>query len=156
MDHKKQLALLELMFKRLRKYNLKLNVAKSIFGATEVSYLGYTINGDGIKPGREKLEAVRKFQMPDSLKKIREFVGLANYFRFLIPHFSENATQLTKLTKTSSGYKEGEMPLIAQQAFVYLRNKLCEEPLVAHPKPCLLYTSPSPRDKRQSRMPSSA
>ena len=25
-----------------------------------------------------------------------------------------------------------------------------------HYKPCLLYTSPSPRDKRQSRMPSSA
>ena len=24
------------------------------------------------------------------------------------------------------------------------------------PSPCLLYTSPSPRDKRQSRMPSSA
>ena len=24
------------------------------------------------------------------------------------------------------------------------------------PNPCLLYTSPSPRDKRQSRMPSSA
>ena len=30
--------------------------------------------------------------------------------------------------------------------------------LVENPvyKPCLLYTSPSPRDKRQSRMPSSA
>ena len=27
---------------------------------------------------------------------------------------------------------------------------------VAYPKSCLLYTSPSPRDKRQSRMPSSA
>ena len=26
----------------------------------------------------------------------------------------------------------------------------------AHPKGCLLYTSPSPRDKRLSRMPSSA
>ena len=25
-----------------------------------------------------------------------------------------------------------------------------------HPRACLLYTSPSPRDKRQSRMPSSA
>ena len=25
-----------------------------------------------------------------------------------------------------------------------------------HPEACLLYTSPSPRDKRQSRMPSSA
>ena len=28
--------------------------------------------------------------------------------------------------------------------------------LTVKDKPCLLYTSPSPRDKRQSRMPSSA
>ena len=28
--------------------------------------------------------------------------------------------------------------------------------LLEQPAPCLLYTSPSPRDKRQSRMPSSA
>ena len=28
--------------------------------------------------------------------------------------------------------------------------------LVAHPHPCLLYTSPSPRDYAASRMPSSA
>ena len=28
--------------------------------------------------------------------------------------------------------------------------------MVYFPKGCLLYTSPSPRDKRQSRMPSSA
>ena len=30
------------------------------------------------------------------------------------------------------------------------------EPRTEHFKDCLLYTSPSPRDKRQSRMPSSA
>ena len=28
--------------------------------------------------------------------------------------------------------------------------------IIKRPKGCLLYTSPSPRDKRQSRMPSSA
>ena len=33
------------------------------------------------------------------------------------------------------------------------RNNLLYEPILAG---CLLYTSPSPRDKRQSRMPSSA
>ena len=31
-----------------------------------------------------------------------------------------------------------------------------ETMLAENPKICLLYTSPSPRDKRQSRMPSSA
>ena len=31
-----------------------------------------------------------------------------------------------------------------------------ENKTIEHEKACLLYTSPSPRDKRQSRMPSSA
>ena len=78
--HEQQLVLLEQVFKRLRRYDLKLNIAKSNFGASEVSYLGYTINGECLKPGAEKLEAVKNFQMPNSVKKIREFVGLANYF----------------------------------------------------------------------------
>ena len=34
--------------------------------------------------------------------------------------------------------------------------RLCDEGLALEINPCLLYTSPSPRDKRQSRMPSSA
>ena len=34
-------------------------------------------------------------------------------------------------------------------------NKL-DEIIIKNPHSCLLYTSPSPRDKRQSRMPSSA
>ena len=47
-DHESQLALLERTFLRLRKYNLKLNVSKSFFGALQVNYLGYTLSGDGI------------------------------------------------------------------------------------------------------------
>ena len=44
-------------------------------------------------------------------------------------------------------------------AFQRITSKITEfdKTLVAEGKqPCLLYTSPSPRDKRQSRMPSSA
>jgi len=137
--HEEQLRRLESAFLRLRKYNLKLNVSKSTFGATEVTYLGYSLSGEGVKPGEEKLDAVRKFVMPDSLKKIREFVGLANYFRFLIPDFSKYATRLTKLTKSESGYKEGPLPVESQEAFTYLKEALCASPLVAHPKPGLCY-----------------
>ena len=49
-------------------------------------------------------------------------------------------------------------PAAGQQlATARLNNYLCYlEPLVEALTACLLYTSPSPRDKRQSRMPSSA
>ena len=42
-DQETQLNLLEQTLLRLRKYGLKMNVAKSFFGASEVNYLGYRI-----------------------------------------------------------------------------------------------------------------
>ena len=61
-DHESQLTLLEQNFLIQRKYNLKLNVAKSSFGALQESYLGYTLFAEGISPGKEKLQAVQNFR----------------------------------------------------------------------------------------------
>ena len=133
-DHESQLALLEKTFLRLRKYNLKLNVSKSFFRALQVNYLGYTLSGEGIAPGKEKLQAVQDFPAPISVKQIREFVGLCNYFRFLIPGFTFHSSVLTNLTFQKSGYVGGELPPLAASAFKYLKNKLCESPLVSYPR----------------------
>ena len=119
-DQESQLILLEQTLLHLRKYGLKMNVSKSFFGASEVNYLGYKLTGDGLSPGTEKLQAVKDFEAPDSVKKIREFVGLANYFRFLIPHFSSYSGVLTNLTRAKSGYNGGVLPDVALNAFNYL------------------------------------
>ena len=69
--HLSQLRVLEETLLRLRKYNLKLNPAKSVFGAASVHYLGYNISGEGIRPGEEKMKAIEDFPVPDTPKKIR-------------------------------------------------------------------------------------
>ena len=133
-DHEKHLMQLEKVLKRLRKYGLKLNVKKTVFGADSITYLGYKLSGEGVSPGPDKLKAVREFPKPNSVKKIREFIGLCNYFRFLIPDFHKNAAQLTKLLKKDSAYGEGPLPREAQDAFQYLKSRLSAEPVVAHPQ----------------------
>ena len=89
--HQEQLKVLEQTLLRLRKYNLKLNPAKLVFGVVSVHHLGYNISGEGIRPGEEKMKEIQDFPTPDTPKKIREFVGLANYFRFLLPGFAEHS-----------------------------------------------------------------
>ncbi len=49
-DHGKHLEVLDELFTRLRKHGLKINLPKSFFGAREVSYLGFKLTPDGIKP----------------------------------------------------------------------------------------------------------
>jgi hypothetical protein len=53
---------------RLRKANLKLNLEKCSFGASEVAYLGHTLTPRGIEPGRSKTDSIAKALPPSSTK----------------------------------------------------------------------------------------
>jgi hypothetical protein len=132
--HEEHLRTVEEVLLRLRKYGLKLNADKSIFGATTVQYLGYTINEEGVTLSTDKMAVIRYTRPPSNLKQKREFVGLANYFRFLIKDFSKMSAPMTALTKKDSGWKEGKLPEEAYQAFLGLKEKLMQQPIVAYPK----------------------
>ena len=132
--HEKHLQDVRECLQRCIKYNLKLNLQKCTFGAREVPYLGYTLSGEGVKPGKEKTEAVAKFPPPKSIQEVRQFNGLTNYFRHLIPDYARLSAQLSGLTKQSTRWKGGQLPDAAREAFEELKRRLCEEPLLAHPR----------------------
>lgn len=44
-------------------------------------YLGDEINGEGIKPGKRKIQAVIEFPVPTGVHVVIQFIGLASYFR---------------------------------------------------------------------------
>jgi transposase InsO family protein len=127
-------------FDRLRKYGLKLNIKKCDFGATEIPYLGHIITPTGVKPSIDKLKAVRDFPEPSSVKQIREFCGLTNYFRNHIRGFALIAGHLTRLTRKNSEWKGGPLPLPAKAAYLELKKRLCSAPLLAYPRPNVPYT----------------
>ena len=54
----------------------------------------------------------------------------------------------------AAAFAEGAMPKL--ETFNLIGNQIGDEGAVALAEACLLYTSPSPRDQRGSRMPSSA
>jgi hypothetical protein len=149
-NHKEHLTHLEEVLWRLRRYGLKLNVDKTIFAATSVQYLGYTLTPEGVTLSKDKLKAIVDFPAPRNVKQIREFVGLANYFRFLIPNFSRLSGPMTALTCKDAGWKEGQLPQAAQTAFDKMKAALTADPVVMHPrrgKPFILTTDGSLGDK---------
>jgi hypothetical protein len=75
-DHGKHLEILDELFTRLRKHGLKINLLKSFFSATEVSYLGFKLTPDRIKPRAGKLKAVVAAKPPNNITKVRAFLGL--------------------------------------------------------------------------------
>ena len=61
--------------------------------------LGITENSDG-KPGHE----CSSYPVPTDMKKLRQFFGLANYYRRLLPAYSTIAEPLHKLLRNGNTY----------------------------------------------------
>jgi hypothetical protein len=97
---------------------------KCIFGNKEVSYLGFTLTPEGIKPGKNKLKAIKDAKPPTDIKTIWSFVGLCNFFMTHIKDFALIAAPLFRLTHKDSGYKSGPLPEEALKSFYILKKKL--------------------------------
>jgi hypothetical protein len=133
--HEKHLEALEQVLLRLHQHHLKINLDKCLFGDRQVSYLGFTLTPEGIKPGKAKLKSIEQAKPPNDVKGIRSFMGLCNFFRHHIPDFSIIAAPLFKLTRQDSGYHSGPLTKEALTAFQILQNQLTEQPTLAFPRP---------------------
>jgi hypothetical protein len=133
-DHAQHLKSLEEVLWRLPKYGLKLDVDKTIIiGARTVQYLGYTLSVQEVTLSKDKLAAIKEFPMPTLQKAVREFLGLANYFRSLIPRFSQTADPLNAMMRASPVWRTGAPPPPeAQAAFNKLKEALMSAPIVVN------------------------
>jgi len=74
------------------------------------------------------LEAVRQFPRPKTPRNIKQFLGLAVYYRRFIPNFSTLAKPLTNLLKNDTHWTS-----IQEQSFETLKQKLCEDSVLQYP-----------------------
>jgi hypothetical protein len=101
-----------------------------VFGSKEVSYLGFCLTEEGIKPGTDKLKAVKNAPPPSNVHEVRQFLGLCNFFRGHVRNFAQLTSPLTTLTKKGCSWKGGQLPPDTLKAFQELQTYLCSEPIV--------------------------
>ena len=74
------------VFHRLSTHGLVINVSKCQFGATTIDYLGHQITSQGFIPLPAKVEAIRTFARPTTIKGLQQFVGMLNFYHRFVPN----------------------------------------------------------------------
>ena len=80
---------LESVLTKLENEGYKASKKKSKFYLKETVWLGHTIAQDGIRPNKEKTEAINKLNPPTNTKTLESFLGAIQYFAKFIPNLSE-------------------------------------------------------------------
>jgi hypothetical protein len=82
-----------------------LDINKYKFEQKRVKYLGYIVDSEqGIYVDPEKVESIKAWEPPTSVRGIQGFLGFANYYQEFIPQFLKIAQPLTNLTKKDTQF----------------------------------------------------
>jgi transposase InsO family protein len=124
------------VLERLQQHNLYVNLAKCAFDVQEVEFLGYVIDPQGIRMEPSRIEAIRTWPEPRSVKDIQVFTGFAGFYRRFIRSYSKVTAPLTDLLK---GGVVGRLQLgpLALEAFMKLRLLFGRAPFLRHYDPTL-------------------
>ena len=88
---------LESVFKRAREVNLKFNPGKCKICKKEVNYVGHTLSEAGVRPTKERVQAILDMPPPTDKAGIQRFLGMVGYIGKFIPNLSDIAQPLRLL-----------------------------------------------------------
>lgn len=136
-DHEEHEEHLKIIFQRFKDFGIIINSAKCIFGKTEVEFLGYLVSSDGTKPLPDKVTAINNFPLPKSIKELRRYLGMLNFYRRFIPHAAKVQKPLHELLKGPAVKPNMEIvwSTTLEQAFAASKQSLANATLLAHPNP---------------------
>uniref|UniRef100_A0A8C1LM62 Gypsy retrotransposon integrase-like protein 1 n=1 Tax=Cyprinus carpio TaxID=7962 RepID=A0A8C1LM62_CYPCA len=146
-DWQRHMQHLRAVLKTLRRAGLTANPRKCAIGRVEVRYLGFHLGHGQVRPQIDKTAAVATCPRPKTKKEVRQFLGLAGYYRRFVPNFSDTASSLTDLTKKEAPDRV-QWTEQCQQAFTQIKAALCGGPLLNAPNfslPFILQTDASDR-----------
>ena len=93
----KHLERLAEILSRLRDAGMKLKPAKCHLLKKSVHYLGHVVSKKGIETDPEKVKCIGDWPTPVSSKELRQFIGMACYYRKFVKDFAKIAAPLHAL-----------------------------------------------------------
>jgi cleavage and polyadenylation specificity factor subunit 1 len=127
---------LEELFTRLSAHGLVISPLKCEFGRPEIDFLGHRITSQGILPLPEKVKAVNDFDKPVTIRNLRTYLGMINFYHRFLPNI---ALTMAPLNQLLMGKPKKHDKIVwdpgATQAFEDAKSALAAATMLQHPAP---------------------
>ena len=89
-----------------------------------------TVSVEGIKMNNDKIKAILEWPTPKTVRGVRSFLGLANFYRRFIKDYAQAAHPLNDLTKKDQAF---EWKKSQQKVFDTLKQRITTAPILTFP-----------------------
>ena len=127
---------LEEVFRRLDKVGLYAKPSKCTIGASELEFCGHVVGNGQCRPLADKIAMIASWPQPRNVHEVRQFLGLASYYRRFIRGFAQIAAPLSDLlVESDEKLRKQKFRAIrwnarSAHAFNELKRKMSSEPVL--------------------------
>ena len=117
---------------RIKEAGLKLKPEKCQMFQEEVTFLGHRVTKSGVLPDNTNIEKIINWKTSTTVTEVRQFLGMASYYRRFVKNFSVIAKPITELTKKDVPFYWSDK---CEEAFQTLKSILIGPEVMGHPDP---------------------
>jgi hypothetical protein len=121
---------LRIVLMRLREHQLYAKFSKCAFWLEEIQFMGHVLSAKGIAVDPSKVQDILEWKSPTTVHQVRSFLGLAGYYRRVIPDFSKIVKPITGLLKNDTKFDWSSK---CNEAFEQLKVLMTTAPVLAQP-----------------------
>ena len=128
-DHQKHL---RLVLTALKEHQLWGKASKCEFFKSSIAFVGH-ISARGVEMDPSKVKAIQRWPQPENIQHVRQFMGLATYYRRFVKDFSKISAPLTDLIKGNENLTTVEWTNTTDDAFNSLKDAITNAPVLTLP-----------------------
>lgn len=111
-----------------------------LFFKKSLRYLGFVVDGDGLRTDPDKVESMVNYSRPKNTTEIKRFVGMCSWYRRFIADFSFSMSPLNDLLKGKQNKYSVVWSKEAEDAFISINHALVQAPILHSPDLNLQFT----------------
>ena len=125
---------LRLLLDRFKQNGVVLNKEKCEFAVTNLTFLGHHISIIGFTTIEQKVHTIKTFPKPLTMKQLRRFLGMVNFYGRFIPNCADTIQPVNKMLSPSKNSKKKlQWSVEAVSTFLKIKHKLSNATLLFFP-----------------------
>ncbi|XP_055913225.1 uncharacterized protein K02A2.6-like [Eupeodes corollae] len=131
---------LTIVLGKLQSVGLRLNPKKCIFFMEEISYLGFTIDKNGLRKNDTNIRSVLHAPIPTNVSEVKAFIGMVNFYSKFVPNFAQKMEPFYKLLRKDTKFHWNDA---TNSAYELLKKEITGDQVLVHfdrEKPVILTT----------------